>query len=74
MSIQLSFKDQYSEVYGKTYIDKMNYLVNVITEYKTCRDKFNVFIFETGLGKSFTVDRVLSEIINWIGIMNKNFL
>lgn len=74
MSIQLSFKDQYSEVYGNTYIDKMNYLVKVITEYKTGRDKFNVFNFETGLGKSFTVDRVLSELINWHWDNEQKFL
>lgn len=64
MTIQLSFKDQYSERYGSTYIEKMNYLVKVITEYKTGQNVFNVFNFETGLGKSFTVDRVLSTLIN----------
>lgn len=62
MFIQLSFKDNYSNAYGETYINKMNYLVKVITEYKTGEDSFNVLNFETGLGKSVTVDRLLDEI------------
>ncbi|MEH6990589.1 hypothetical protein [Cytobacillus firmus] len=74
MSIQLKYNDNYSEVYGDTYINKMNYLVKAITEYKTGSNYFNVFNFETGLGKSFTVDRVLSKLINELWNNEQKFL
>ncbi|MED4532931.1 hypothetical protein [Metabacillus fastidiosus] len=64
MSIQLKFdNDDLGKVYKEVYTDKMNYLVEVITKYKTGIDQFNVLNFEAGLGKSFTVNRVLQELI-----------
>ncbi|MED4403713.1 hypothetical protein [Metabacillus fastidiosus] len=66
MSIQLKFNDKYAEVYGKKYTDKMNYLAKIIMEYETGENEFNVFNFEAGLGKSLTVDKVLSECtVDW---------
>lgn len=73
-TIQLSFNDNYSEIYGQTYIDKMNYLVKAITEYETSEDQFNVLNFETGLGKSYTVDRLLLEITNYHWDIKKKYL
>lgn len=64
MSIQLDFNDPYSKTYGNQYIEKMKYLVKVIMEYETGEDVFNVLNFETGLGKSYTVNRLLNEILN----------
>lgn len=56
----------------------MNYLVKAITEYKTGEDHFNVFNFEAGLGKSYTVDRLLKYINNdyeeWDNIIEAKYL
>jgi len=67
MTVDLTFKnDKYAEVYDKEYTDKMNYLAKVIMEYETGENEFNVFNFEAGLGKSYTVDKVLSDcVIDW---------
>jgi hypothetical protein len=66
LSIQLLFdNDPYSKIYGDKYINKMNYLVKVITEYKNGSDCFHVLNFEAGLGKSFTVDRLMINLINY---------
>ena len=52
----------------------MNYLVKAITEYETSEDQFNVLNFETGLGKSYTVDRLLLEITNYHWDIKKKYL
>lgn len=64
MSIQLTYSNDYAKIYGDVYIDKMNYLVKAMTEHVTGSDKFNVFNYEAGLGKSFTVDETLKYLIN----------
>ncbi|MED1441913.1 hypothetical protein P4U24_08885 [Aeribacillus composti] len=76
MSIQLNFNDNYSKIYGSKYTKKMNFLVRVITEYETENQKhdFNVLNFEAGLGKSFTVNRLLQEIVNYHWDFKKKFL
>lgn len=65
--------DQYAQIYGDTYTEKIEYLARVITQYETERECFNVLNFETGFGKSRYADLTIREyLLQWGS--KRNFL
>ncbi|MGZ0086366.1 hypothetical protein ACWNXI_12575 [Caldibacillus thermoamylovorans] len=56
--------DDYSNVYGNKYIQKIEYLRKLILEDETGEDTFKVVNFEAGLGKSRYTDIIIREYLN----------
>ncbi|CAM3060957.1 hypothetical protein PASE110613_14980 [Paenibacillus sediminis] len=53
--------DEYAEVYGSLYTDKINELKQVINSQNTIENEYKVFALEAGLGKSREVLRIIDE-------------
>jgi hypothetical protein len=55
--------DQYINVYGEKYIEKIDFLNKLITEEETGVDTFKVVNLEAGLGKSFYTDIIIKHFL-----------
>jgi hypothetical protein len=57
--------DAYLKVYGEKYIQKIDYLRQLITEQETGENIFKVVNFEAGLGKSRYTDIIIREYLRF---------
>ncbi|MCI3922505.1 hypothetical protein MO973_19930 [Paenibacillus sp. TRM 82003] len=66
--------DPYAEHYGEAYKQKIRLLHSAITEKENGTDKYIIFDFEAGLGKSQKTTQILDDYMSDFGGNDRNFL